>query len=342
MRDNLLATIWKLGLFVVVCSLAIFATVMVFAQLRFQDVSTYRAEFSDVGGLEQGNFVRIAGVEVGKVEHISIRPDTVVDVEFTTDDAAILTQGTRAIIRYDNLIGGRYLELRDGAGSTRRLERGQTIPLPRTQPALDLDALIGGFRPLFRALDPDTVNALSGELITAFEGQGATMRSFLAHTAELTGGLADRDELIGQVITNLRKVLGTVGDEADQVGTAISALTDLVGELDSNKVDFTTGLARISDSAGQLGDGVGEIRPRLPEFVAQADRVGALAVADHDYLDNLLKTLPDSYQLIARQGMYGDFFSYYICDLMLKMNGKGGQPVYVKVAGQDTGRCEPI
>ena len=26
---------------------------------------------------------------------------------------------------------------------------------------------------------------------------------------------------------------------------------------------------------------------------------------------------------------------------LLKLNGKGGQPVYVKVAGQDTGRCTP-
>ncbi len=40
--------------------------------------------------------------------------------------------------------------------------------------------------------------------------------------------------------------------------------------------------------------------------------------------------------------MYGDFFSFYLCDLVLKLNGKGGgQPVYIKVAGQSTGRCAP-
>jgi Secretory lipase len=37
----------------------------------------------------------------------------------------------------------------------------------------------------------------------------------------------------------------------------------------------------------------------------------------------------------------GDFFSFYLCHVVLKMNGKGGQPVYVKVAGQATGRCTP-
>ena len=60
-------------------------------------------------------------------------------------------------------------------------------------------------------------------------------------------------------------------------------------------------------------------------------------VADHDYFDNLLNTLPDAYQALSRQGMYGDFFSFYLCDIVLKLNGKGGQPVYVKVAGQATG-----
>jgi phospholipid/cholesterol/gamma-HCH transport system substrate-binding protein len=62
-------------------------------------------------------------------------------------------------------------------------------------------------------------------------------------------------------------------------------------------------------------------------------------VADHDYFDDLLNTLPDAYKLLSRLGLYGDFFSFYLCDLSIKVNGKGGQPVYVKLAGQDTGRC---
>jgi phospholipid/cholesterol/gamma-HCH transport system substrate-binding protein len=56
----------------------------------------------------------------------------------------------------------------------------------------------------------------------------------------------------------------------------------------------------------------------------------------------LLNTLPDAYQQLGRQGLYGDFFSFYLCDLVLKVNGKGGQPVFVKLAGQSTGRCAPL
>jgi phospholipid/cholesterol/gamma-HCH transport system substrate-binding protein len=75
--------------------------------------------------------------------------------------------------------------------------------------------------------------------------------------------------------------------------------------------------------------------------ITETDRAAGIVVADHDYFDNLVNTLPDTYQALARQGIYGDFFSFYLCDIVLKLNGKGGQPVYVKVAGQSTGRCTP-
>jgi len=46
-----------------------------------------------------------------------------------------LTEGTHAVIRYDNVIGGRFLALEEGAGGLKRLQPGQTIPLERTDPA---------------------------------------------------------------------------------------------------------------------------------------------------------------------------------------------------------------
>ena len=51
----------------------------------------------------------------------------------------------------------------------------------------------------------------------------------------------------------------------------------------------------------------------------------------------MVRTLPDAYQVLSRQGLYGDYFGFYLCDAILKLNGKGGQPVFVKVAGQDYG-----
>jgi phospholipid/cholesterol/gamma-HCH transport system substrate-binding protein len=340
-KQNLRRAIVGIALFVVVCVVGTFALFAIFAQLRFQPEQLYKAEFTDVSGLTEGQFVRIAGVEVGKVKRISISDKATAIVEFSADPSVVLTQGTKAAIRWADPIGNRYVALLEGVGGLKRLEPGQTIPLTRTEPALDLDTLLGGFRPLFRALDPQQVNALSGQLIQAFQGEGPAIGSFLSQAAVFTNTIADRDELIGQVIGNLNTVLGTLGGQSDQVAKAVDSLSRLVKGLAAHKSDISNAVAYTNAASATIADLLNQARPAFKNTVAQSDRANSIVVADHDYFDDLLNTLPDSYKLLSRLGLYGDFFSFYLCDLSIKVNGKGGQPVYVKLAGQDTGRCAP-
>src|SRR5271156_6468219 len=336
MRENLRGALWRLAVYAIVCVIGAFGLIAVFAQLRFQSEKTYTAQFSNVSGLEGGNFVRIAGVEVGKVKSITVQPDSTVRVEFTAADSVVLTEGTRAAIRFADLVGGRYMALQEGAGAVKRLYPGDTIPLSRTEPALDLDALIGGFRPLFRALDPDQVNKLTGQLIAAFQGQGGTIGSFLTQAAALTNTLADRDQLIGQVITNLSTLLGSLSGQSKQFAKAVDSLAELVEGLKARKQDISNGLAYANAAAGSIADLLAQARPPLRKVVHEADRTAGTVLADHDYFDNFLNTWPDTYQVISRLGLHGDFFDFYLCDLLIRLNGKGGQPVLVKVAGQST------
>src|SRR6195952_2817929 len=242
-RKGITGTTVRVVLFTAMCLVFMFALVTVFGQFRFDSRTTYSAVFTNVSGLKGGNFVRIAGVEVGKVKDMTLHRDGTVTVVFAIDKKLNLTEGTEAAVRYENLIGDRYLSLEEGPGSVRRLQPGETIPLARTSPALDVDALIGGFRPLFRALDPDQVNALSGELLKVFQGQGGTVSSVLAQTSALTTTLAGRDQLIGQVITNLDTVLGTFAARDDQFSDGLDKLSTLTQGLAERKSDITTGRA---------------------------------------------------------------------------------------------------
>ncbi|MCB0942638.1 MAG: MCE family protein [Mycobacterium sp.] len=341
MKEDLGGAILRVGIFLAVCTLGLVAMLAVFAQLRFETEKPYTAEFRTVSGLENGNFVRIAGVEVGKVRSIRIRDDGVALVEFGVDASVVLTEGSRAVVRYRNLIGERYLALEEGAGGTRQLPAGATIPLSRTAPALDLDALLGGFRPLFHALNPDQVNALSEQLVAALQGEGATLTDFLARTAAVTNTLADRDQLIGDVIRNLRITVGSLGDQSTRLAGAVDAMAAALATIANRKQDLRSGLAYANAAAASISDLLVQGRAPLKKVVHEADRTADAVLADREYFDHFLDTLPDAYRMLNRQGLYGDFFSFYLCDLILKLNGKGGQPVYVKVAGQDTGRCTP-
>jgi len=329
----------RVVLFTAMCFAFMFVLITVFGQFRFDASSTYSAVFSNVSGLKGGNFVRIAGVEVGKVKHMTLHKDGTVTVEFAIDRDLTLTEGTKAAVRYENLIGDRYLSLEEGPGPVRKLQPGQTIPLAQTSPALDIDALLGGFRPLFRALDPDQVNALSGELLRVFQGQGGTISSVLSQTSALTSTLAGRDQLIGEVIKNLNTVLATFAARDDQFSEGLDKLSQLAQGLADRKDDISTATAHINAAAGTVADLLTDARQPIKDAVTQADRVSGQIMSDHEYVDDLLKTLPDAYQVLARQGLYGDYFGFYLCDAVLKLNGKGGQPVFVKLVGQDTGRC---
>ncbi|OBJ06710.1 mammalian cell entry protein [Mycobacterium sp. 1482292.6] len=341
MRRKLSSIILRVGSFTAICLLFTFALVAVFGQLRFEDRTGYRAIFTNISGLKSGNFVRIAGVEVGKVGDLSLHRDGTVTVDFEVDKGVRLSEGTKAVVRYENLIGDRYLALEEGPGPPRRLPPGATIPLARTSPALDIDALIGGFRPLFRALDPDQVNALSGQLLRIFQGQGGTLASVLSQTSILTSTLAGRSELIGQLITNLNTVLHTFATRDREFSDGVDKLAQLVDGLAQRRNDISTGLAYINAAAGSITDLLAQSRQPIKDVVHETDRVSGQVLSDKEYVDKLLKDLPDIYQVLARQGLNGDYFGFYFCEVLLKLNGKGGNPIFVKLLGQPSGRCTP-
>jgi phospholipid/cholesterol/gamma-HCH transport system substrate-binding protein len=331
----------RFAIYTAVCLAGIALLFLVFSQYRFEKSNTYNAVFANVSGLRENNFVRIAGVEVGKVKKIAVQPDSTVRVEFTADDSVVLTEGSRAAVRYDDLFGGRYMTLEEGAGAVKRLDPGATIPLSRTQPALDLDALIGGLRPVFRSLNPDQVNTISGQLIQALQGQGPTIGSVLTQAAAVTNTLADRDRLFGELINNLNTTLGSLGDQSGQVAKAVDSLSTLMSTLQERRDDIAQGF-KGADRLFSVGTEVlRRARSPLKKVVDQTDRVAGTVMADKDFVDNLINTLPDDYQIIGREGLYGDFFTFYLCDLILKVNGKNGQPTYITLASQRSGRCAP-
>lgn len=337
----------KLGSFSFVLLLFTAIIVIVFGQLRFDRTSSYTAEFSNASGLRTGQFVRAGGVEVGKVEGVRlIEGGRRVLVDFTVERSLPLFQSTTATIRYADLIGNRYVNLDRGTGegADRVLPAGALIPLSRTQPALDLDALIGGFKPLFKSLDPQKVNSIAASLVTAFQGQGGTINDILDQTSALTSTLADRDQAIGDVIKNLNTVLDTTVKHQKQFDQTINNFENLITGLKGQADPLADAAANISNAAGTLGDLLQDDRPLLKESIAKLETVQQPLVDQKAQLEDLLTRLPQAIKMIGRAGgIYGDFFNFYLCDITLKLNGlqPGGPVRTVHITQQPTGRCTP-
>jgi len=334
----------KLGAFSLVLLLFTAIIIVVFGQMRFDRTTGYSAVFSNASGLRAGQFVRASGVEVGKVSKVElINNGSQVRVDFDVDRSLPLFDGTTASIRYLNLIGDRYMELKRGESDT-RLAGGGTIPVTQTEPALDLDALIGGFRPVFRSLDPDKVNTIAESLITIFQGQGGTINDILDQTASLTSALADRDQAIGEVITNLNTVLDTTVKHQQQFDETVQNFQTLITGLNDRRDPIASSVADISDAAGTIADLLADNRPLLQSTVTQLETVQQPLVDQQDKLNDILTRLPTAFKIIGRAGgIYGDFFNFYSCDISIRMNGlqPGGPIRTVKLFSQPSGRCTP-
>lgn len=337
----------KLGIFSLVLLLFSVMIIIVFGQIRFDRTYGYSAEFSNISGLRAGQFVRASGVEIGKVRSVSlIDGGKRVRVEFDVDRSVPLYQSTTAQIRYLDLIGNRYLELKrgEGEGFDRIMPPGGFIPLARTSPALDLDALIGGFKPVFRALDPDKVNTIASALITVFQGQGGTINDILDQTAQLTTQIGERDQAIGEVVKNLNTVLDTTVRHRKDFDQTINNLEVLITGLKDHKDQLASGIAHISNGAGTVADLLAEDRALLHKTINYLDAVQQPLVDQRAQLDDFLHRVPTALNLIGRGiGSYGDFVNFYSCDISLKINGlQAGGPVRtVRLFNQPTGRCTP-
>ncbi len=337
----------KLAIFSLVLLLCSALLIVVFGQLRFQRYNDYTAEFANGSGLKGGDFVRAGGVEVGKVADVRLTDNGQrVIVDMRVDRSLPLYQSSTAQIRYANLIGDRFVNLERGTGegSDRVLPAGGFIPIARTQPALDLDALIGGFKPLFKSLDPEKVNNIATSLITVFQGQGGTINDILRQTTQLTNTLADRDKAIGEVITNLNTVLATVNKHQQAFDETVDNFEVLITGLKNRADPLATSIADISDATGTLAGLLSDNRPQLQTTMTHLETIQAAFADNPDKLDKLLTEYPPAINLIGRVGgIYGDFFNFYLCDLTLTLNGlqPGGPVREVRITKQPTGRCTP-
>ncbi|WP_194817106.1 MCE family protein [Nocardia sp. XZ_19_385] len=331
----------KLGLFTLVMVLVLGMLGVIFSQMRFSMENGYRAVFTSSSGMLPGAKVRIAGVPVGTVNEVSVGKDNLAHVEFDVDRKYKLYASTKVAIRYENLVGDRYMELLEGPGTSEVQREGSTIGTDRTKPALDLDMLLGGFKPLLRGLDPAQVNDLTEALLQIFQGQGGTLVSLLNSSGSFGKTLAERDALIGSVIENLKTVLTTIDDRDQQFGTTLDELQRLVSGLAADKDPIGDAIPRLAGATGDLTELLMQARPDLKATFNQLGRVSQQVDDQSAEIEWIIQNLPDAYKKLVRIGSYGSFLNTFVCGTDLLVDGPDGKPLLVKLPGaQTTGRCE--
>jgi phospholipid/cholesterol/gamma-HCH transport system substrate-binding protein len=379
MKGQTLGPFIKLMVFAVVTILLTGVLALVISNQTFGSTRTFKADFPDATALLSGNDVRIDGVRVGtvgKVSTVRLRDGTpAAQVSFTVDKTVPVTSTTTVAIRYQNLIGQRYVAVEDSANAGTALRPGQVIGLGsngsldgQTTPALDLTALFNGFKPLFQALTPQDVNSFAMEVVNTLQGEGGTVDDLLAKSADLTNTVADRDAVIGQVINNLLSVLATVQKRDAGLSQTVLQLQRLVTGLAQDRNTIAASLSHIDDLASNSSELISQIRPVLPSdlkslgqvansidttkdcpgyFSRENDRNKTDVAAIPRFANNscsgpntvtgFLQREPTKLNSLVRTASYGAYFNFYLCDAQL--GGAAGAQLPVEITNGKAAAC---
>ena len=134
----------------------------------------------------------------------------------------------------------------------------------------------------------------------------------------MTSTLADRDQAIGEVITNLNTVLGTVVKHQKEFDSTVVNFETLITGLKNRADPLAGAIADISDASGTLAGLLRDDRPLLQQTTGHLETIQQPFADDPAKLDKLLSEYPAAITLIGRAGgIYGDFFNFYLCDICL-------------------------
>ncbi|OBG93009.1 mammalian cell entry protein [Mycobacterium sp. E3251] len=336
---SLRGTLLKFGAFITVMLALTAGLFAVFGDYRGGSTASYSALFLEASDLRSGDSVRIAGIRVGTVEAVALQPDHKVVVDFNADRTVKLTIGARAAVRYLNLVGDRYLEIIDGPGSTQFMPPGSRIQLDHTMPALDLDVLLNGLKPVVQGLNPQDVNRLTTSLVQIMQGQGGTMESLLSQTSSFTNALADNGQILQQLIDNLNAAMKTVAADGNKFAGTVDRLHRLIGELSAHRDSIGGAIDSLSKGTTSLVSLLAGARPPLAATVGQLNRLAPSLDAGKDRIDGVLQKLPEDYRKLARMGSYGSFFNYYLCGVTVRVSDLQGRTAVFPWITQETGRC---
>ncbi|ASR05002.1 MULTISPECIES: MCE family protein [Gordonia] len=316
----------KLGIFLAVSSLITSALFVIVGDLRFGPTTVFRAQFMSASGLRTGDDVKVAGVVVGKVTDVDIvdsgaaaQTGLGAEVRMDVDSHIPVTTTTNAYIRYKNLIGDRYLELKTDPGDVgRRRSADSVIPVSQTKPALDMDALVNGFKPLLTGVNPEQTNKLSAALVSVLNGRTADISDLITQMGELGETIADRDATIGSVVTDLNTVLVTVADRREAFGSVVVQLQELVSELAGDRRLIADGLTNIAGATTELDELLSRARPDLTSDIEHLRGLAQNLNSNTSTINMLLAKMPEAYRLLGRSSGYGSFVNFFVCGLAIR------------------------
>jgi len=291
------------------------------------DTKEYTADFVDVNGLRVGDDVKAAGVRVGQVKKIEATDKGArITLQVEADQPVYST--TQLKMRYQNLLGQRYIgmsETQDKSARGKKLDDGANMSTEQTDPGFDLTALLNGFKPLFDVLQPSDINSLAGSLVKVLQGESGSVEQLLQQTGQLSNFLADRDEVVGEVMTNLQPVLENLASQDGQITSTVRELRALMTGLAKDRKSIGDSIDGVSQLVGATSSLLKEAKVPLVRATDQLVNVADMLSNSRGNIEKAIPAFRTIFASLGRATSYENALNVYVCStsFFLTKNGPG-------------------
>ena len=272
---------------------------------------TYYAQFSDTGGLNKSDRVRIAGVDVGKVRSMTIDGDKVV-IGFGLDGTQI-GKGTRASIRTDTILGRRDIEL-EPRGSDPLRPNG-VLPLGQTTTPYQIYDAFFDVTKAASGWDTQTVKKSLNVLSETIDQTYPHLSAALDGVARFSDTIGKRDDQIKQLLANANKIAGILGSRSSQVNQLLVNAQSLLGAINERNYAVSMLLERVSQFSDQV-KGFIDDNPNLNRVLEQLRTISDVL---KDRRGDLMTTLTTVAKFVASLGeavASGPYFKVMLVNLV--------------------------
>jgi len=195
--------------------------------------------FNTVQELKVGDRVKMAGVEIGRVEKIRLADNKVKVTMKLAEDAQVKTDST-ATVRFAGLMGQNFVSIDFGSAGAQLADSGTVIPSAE-QPDLNslmqrIDAVAGGVENLTKSFSGDKIDNILGPLTDFFKQNSGQISGSMSNINRITTQIAEgkgtvgklimEDELYASALTTVTNMQDTATDLRATIAGARSVIED--------------------------------------------------------------------------------------------------------------------
>ncbi|MEY8018535.1 virulence factor Mce family protein [Mycobacterium servetii] len=273
---------------------------------------SYYGQFTDTGGISAGDKVRIAGMDVGKVEGLKIDGDHIL-MKFSIGTNTIGTE-SRLAVKTDTILGKKIMEI-ETRGSE-RLRPGSTLPIGQsTTPYQIYDAFFDVTKAA-SGWDIDTVKTSLHVLSQTIDQTYPHLSAALDGVAKFSDTIGKRDDQIKHLLAQANQVASVLGDRSEQVDRLLVNTKTLLAAFNERGQAINALLGNIAAFSEQV-KGLVNDNPNLNHVLEQLHQISGLLVQRKDDIakgfTEVGQFLPSLNEAIAS----GPFFKVVLHNLAL-------------------------